>query len=135
MTDEELKAKVIADEDVYDSLVSEYGREYLYEKQPDDALMEMDDENIKMACGDDGLSILQRAFHGYDFNPYREDNKEPFNPNRDYFFLNGYANMVSVDDGDVDEYLKYAIDNNEDFVDYCIEQGYVTESDVQSDEE
>lgn len=43
--------------------------------------------------------------------------------------------MVSVDEGDVDEYLKYVIDNNEDFVDYCIEQGYVTESDVQSDEE
>lgn len=135
MNDEELKAKVLEDEDVYDSLVGEYGRDYLIEEQPDDALMELDEENVKMACGDDAINILQRAFHGYDFNPYNSDSKEPFNPNRDYFFLNGYANMVSVDDGDVDEYLKYAINSKEDFVEWCIREGYVTESDVQSDEE
>lgn len=135
MNDEELKAKVLEDEDVYDSLVGEYGRDYLIEEQPDDALMELDEENVKMACGDDAINILQRAFHGYDFNPYNSDSMEPFNPNRDYFFLNGYANMVSVDDGDVDEYLKYAINSKEDFVEWCIREGYVTESDVKSDEE
>jgi len=134
MTDEELAAKVLEDEDLYDSLVSEYGKDYLYEEQPDDALMELDEENVKMACGDDAMNILQRAFFGYDFNPYNEDKKEPFNPNRDYFFLNGYANMVSVDDGDVDEYLKYAI-NKDEFVEWCILEGNVTESDVQSDED
>jgi hypothetical protein len=134
MTDEELAAKVLEDEDLYDSLVSEYGKDYLYEEQPDDALMELDEENVKMACGDDAMNILQRAFFGYDFNPYNEDKKEPFNPNRDYFFLNGYANMVSVYDGYVDEYLKYAI-NKDEFVEWCILEGNVTESDVQSDED
>jgi hypothetical protein len=135
MTDEELAAKVLEDEDLYDSLVSEYGKDYLYEEQPDDALMELDEENVKMACGDDAMNILQRAFFGYDFNPYNEDKKEPFNPNRDYFFLNGYANMVSVDDGDVDEYLKYAINSKDEFVEWCIREGNVTESDVQTEDE
>lgn len=135
MTDEELKAKVLEDEDLYDSLVSEYGKDYLYEEQPDDALMELDEENVKMACGDDAMNILQRAFFGYDYNPYNSDNKEPFNPNRDYFFLNGYANMVSVDDGDVDEYLKYAINSKDEFVEWCIREGNVTESDVQTEDE
>ncbi len=134
MTDEELAAKVLEDEDLYDSLVSEYGKDYLYEEQPDDALMELDEENVKMACGDDAMKILQRAFFGYDFNPYNEDKKEAFNPNRDYFFLNGYAHMVSVDEGDVDEYLKYAISSNE-FVEWCIREGNVTESDVQTEDE
>lgn len=135
MTDEELAAKVLEDEDLYDSLVSEYGKDYLYEEQPDDALMELDEENVKMACGDDAMNILQRAFFGYDFNPYNDDKKEPFNPNRDYFFLNGYANMVSVDDGDVDEYLKYAINSKDEFVEWCIREGNVTESDVQTENE
>lgn len=135
MTDEELAAKVLEDEDLYDSLVSEYGKDYLYEEQPDDALMELDEENVKMACGDDAMNILQRAFFGYDFNPYNEDKKEPFNPNRDYFFLNGYANMVSVDDGDVDEYLKYAINSKDEFVEWCIREGNVTENDVQTEDE
>ena len=135
MTDEELAAKVLEDEDLYDSLVSEYGKDYLYEEQPDDALMELDEENVKMVCGDDAMNILQRAFFGYDFNPYNEDKKEPFNPNRDYFFLNGYANMVSVDEGDVDEYLKYAINSKDEFVEWCIREGNVTESDVQTEDE
>ena len=135
MTDEELKAKVLEDDDVYESLVSEYGRDFLWEHQPDDVLMELDDENIKTACGDDVMMALQKAFHGYDFNPYNTDSHEPFNPNRDYFFLNGYANLVSVDADDEEEYLKYAINSKEDFVDFCIEQGYVSEDDVKSDEE
>lgn len=135
MTDEELAAKVLEDEDLYDSLVSEYGKDYLYEEQPDDALMELDEENVKMACGDDAMNILQRAFFGYDFNPYNDDKKEAFNPSRDYFFLNGYANMVSVDEGDVDEYLKYAINSKDEFVEWCIREGNVTESDVQTEDE
>ena len=107
----------------------------MWEYQPDDVLMELDDENIKTACGDDVMMALQKAFHGYDFNPYNTDSREPFNPNRDYFFLNGYANLVSVDADDEEEYLKYAINSKEDFVDFCIEQGYVSEDDVKSDEE
>lgn len=135
MTDEELAAKVLEDEDLYDSLVSEYGKDYLYEEQPDDALMELDEENVKMACGDDAMNILQRAFHGYDYNPYNDDHKEMFNPNREYFFLNDYANMVSVDERDVDEYLKSAINSKDDFVEWCIREGNVTESDVQTEDE
>jgi hypothetical protein len=130
MTDEEIKAKALEDDAVYDTLVEEYGMDYLREKQPDDILEYLDDENVKAACGDDAVNILSRAFHGYRYNPYNTESSEEFNPNDTYFFLNGYANMVSVQEEDKDEYLKNAINSKEDFVDWCLTEGYLTESDV-----
>lgn len=43
--------------------------------------------------------ILTRAFCGYDEDYRANDNEDPapFNPNREYFNLNGYGNLVSSD--------------------------------------
>ena len=130
MTDEEIKAKALEDEDVYDTLVESFGNNYLSEKQPDDELWTISDEDVRMACGDDAVNILSRAFHGYRFNPYNDASREEFNPNDTYFFMNGYGNMVSVHEEDRNEYLKKAIDSKEKFVGWCLEEGYLTEKDV-----
>lgn len=59
--------------------------------------------------------ILRRAFFGYD-EPYaKTDVKSSFNPNRDYFYLNGYGNLVSTDERDYSDYL------DEDFVQVIID--------------
>ena len=57
------------------------------------------------------LEILTRAFYGYD-DLYTDENgrhTEEFNPNRDYFYYNGYGNLVSTDEKDyswkLDEYF------------------------------
>ena len=134
MTDEEIKAKALEDEDVYDTLVESYGNDYLREYQPDDELWFISDEDVKQACGDDAVNILSRAFHGYRFNPYNDDSREEFNPNDTYFFMNGYGNMVSVQEEDKNEYLKKAIDRKDEFVDWCLNVGYLTESDVTEEE-
>lgn len=130
MTDEEIKAKALEDEDVYDTLVESFGNNYLSEKQPDDELWTISDEDVRMACGDDAVNILSRAFYGYRFNPYNDESREEFNPNDTYFFMNGYGNMVSVQDEDRNEYLKKVIDSKEEFVGWCLEEGYLTEKDV-----
>lgn len=130
MTDEEIKAKALEAGDVYDTLVESFGNDYLREKQSDDELLTICDEDVRMACGDDAVNILSRAFHGYRFNPYNDESREGFNPHDTYFFLNGYGNMVSVQEEDRTEYLKKAIDNDEEFVAWCLENGYFTEKDV-----
>lgn len=49
--------------------------------------------------------ILRLAFFGYD-DPYAKDDvKSSFNPNRDYFYINGYGNLVSTDERDYSDYL------------------------------
>nr|DAQ18368.1 MAG TPA: hypothetical protein [Caudoviricetes sp.] len=53
----------------------------------------------------DPLEILRRAFFGYD-EPYEKCKQHyPFNPNRYYFYLNGYGNLVSTDERDYSDYL------------------------------
>ena len=44
------------------------------------------------------LEAITRAFYGYDADSSGEDNYAPFNPNRDYFYFNGYGNLVSTDE-------------------------------------
>lgn len=59
--------------------------------------------------------ILRRAFFGYD-EPYaKSEARSSFNPNRDYFYLNGYGNLVSTDERDYSDYLE------EDFVQEIID--------------
>jgi hypothetical protein len=79
-----------------------------------------DDRYYEMECLDehfydtDARDILYRAFYGYDEDTWHTDsqgNKEygAFNPNRDYFYYNGYGNLVSTNYKDysshLDEYL------------------------------
>lgn len=62
----------------------------------------------------DPSEILRSAFFGYDDVNSTSDQKSPFNPNRDYFYINGYGNLVSTDKYDYSDYL------NEDFVNAII---------------
>lgn len=55
--------------------------------------------------GTDPLEVLRRAFFGYDDVNSTSDQKAPFNPNRDYFYLNGYGNLVSTNERDYSDYL------------------------------
>ena len=72
--------------------------------------MEMLDEFYQ---GQSAIEILRRAFYGHD---ERDGEKSEFNPNRKYFYFNGYGNLVSVDEYDEEEYYKDFLD------DYAVEQ-------------
>jgi len=65
----------------------------------------------------DPSEILARAFYGYDEESYITDSYgrreySAFNPNRDYFRLNGYGNLVSADYTDYSDQLDhYAVES------------------------
>jgi hypothetical protein len=65
--------------------------------------------------GSDPIELLQRAYYGRDDDTWTTDasgNKTygEFNPNRDYFYYNGYGNLVSSDYKDYSAHLdEYAI--------------------------
>lgn len=67
--------------------------------------------------GTDPLEILRRAYFGYDEEDSTLEEKEPFNPNKDYFYLNGMRDLVSTDCQDYSDYL------DERFVEEIIENG------------
>ena len=73
----------------------------------------------------DPVELLQRAFYGRDDeNYYTKENGEkeygPFNPNREYFYYNGYGNLVSADykdySGHLDEYAVEAMLENREYI-------------------
>ena len=63
-------------------------------------------------------NILYSAFYGYDKYYKNSEQPIPFNPNRNYFYFNGYGNLVSIDEKDYSDYL----DNN--FVQEIIDNRY-----------
>lgn len=74
----------------------------------------------------DPLEILRRAYYGRDDDTYTTDssgNKTygEFNPNRDYFYYNGYGNLVSSDYKDysahLDNYAVEAMSKNRSYID------------------
>lgn len=69
--------------------------------------------------GKDVTKILRRAYFGHDDDTWHEENGEKvygeFNPNRDYFYFNGYGNLVSTDYKDYSDYLD--LDYVQDIVD------------------
>lgn len=76
--------------------------------------MEMLDEFYR---GTDPLELLQRAYFGRDDDNWTTDSRGDktygeFNPNRDYFYYNGYGNLVSSDYKDYSAHLdEYAINS------------------------
>lgn len=64
--------------------------------------------------GTEPLEVLRRSFFGYDDVYSASKQKAPFNPNRDYFYLNGYGNLVSTDERDYSDFL------DEEFVEEII---------------
>ncbi len=65
--------------------------------------------------GFDSLTLLRLAFYGYDDDGSTLEKKAQFNPNRDYFYINGLGNFVSTDQQDYSDYL------DENFVEEIIE--------------
>ena len=68
------------------------------------------DELDEIYHGVDPIEILSRAFYGYDSETWHTDShgdKEygAFNPNREYFYFNGYGNLVSADYKDYSDKL------------------------------
>lgn len=65
----------------------------------------------------DPMDILYRAFYGHDDDTWTTDTRGdreygPFNPNRDYFYFNGYGNLVSSNYKDYSGFLdRYAIED------------------------
>lgn len=80
----------------------------------------------------DPSEVLQRAFYGYDADSTYLDScgnkvSGAFNPNRDYFYYNGYGNLVSSDYKDYSAFLDhYFIDSlleNRAYI-YSLEDSY-----------
>ena len=98
----------------------------------DDRYYSMDELNEHFS-GQDPVDILYRAFYGHDDDNWTTDEHgereyREFNPNRDYFYYNGYGNLVSSNYRDYSDKLDhyfvedlaenrqhiYAIEDNED---------------------
>lgn len=81
----------------------------------DDRYYSMEELN-DLYSGQEPQEILFRAFYGFDADTWSTDGSGDkiygaFNPNRDYFYLNGYGNLVSSDYKDYSDKLdKYAIE-------------------------
>ena len=70
------------------------------------AMDELDD----LYDGEEPSEVLRRAFYGHDddswtYDSHGEKNYGQFNPNREYFYFNGYGNLVSTDYRDYSTYL------------------------------
>jgi len=79
----------------------------------DDRCYPMDELN-ELLQGKDIDWILARAYYGWDDDDWHEENGEkihgPFCPNREYFYFNGYGNLVSTDCPDYSNYIgEYAV--------------------------
>ena len=84
------------------------------------------DELDELYNGTDSSEISRRAYYGYDDDTYTTDasgNKTygEFNPNREYFYFNGYGNLVSSDYKDysahLDEWTIGAMSENRYYID------------------
>lgn len=82
----------------------------------DDRYYLMEDLN-EFYNGTDPIELLHRAYYGHDDDTWTTDasgNKTygEFNPNREYFYYNGYGNLVSSDYKDYSAHLdRYAIES------------------------
>ena len=70
----------------------------------EDRIFPMEDLN-DVCQGFTNIDVLQRAFYGYDEPVNKDDQRQPFNPNRQYFYFNGFGNLVSIDEKAYNSYL------------------------------
>ena len=72
------------------------------------------------------LELLYRTYYGRDDDTYTTDSRGDktygeFNPNREYFYYNGYGNLVSSDYKDysshLDEYAIESMSENRQYID------------------
>lgn len=82
----------------------------------DDRYYSMEELN-EFYNGTDPLELLQRAYYGRDDDTWTTDSRGDkvygeFNPNREYFYYNGYGNLVSSNYKDYSSHLdEYAIES------------------------
>lgn len=97
----------------------------------DDVVCEMEMLN-ELFSGCDNIEILNRAFFGRDDETWHTDASGekiygPFNPNRDYFYFDGYGNLVSCDYKDyssqLDKYAVEAMSENKQYIDAITDGG------------
>ena len=93
------------------------------------------DELDEFYNGTEPLEILRRAYYGRDDDTYTTDSNGnrtygEFNPNRDYFYYNGYGNLVSSDYKDytahLDEYAIEAMSENRPYIDTIADDDELT---------
>ena len=91
----------------------------------DDRYYNMDELN-DLYSGQEPQEILFRAFYGFDADTWMTDSRgdkeyRAFNPNREYFYFNGYGNLVSSDYKDysdkLDGYAIEAMSENRNYID------------------
>ena len=107
---------------------NEHAREY---GDPDSVLEDMEYLEEMCSCGGDWANpiyVLQRAFHGYRYSRFANDGRErePFNPNDEYFTFNGYGNLVSVSKHDWAHYWASAVDED-NYIDAAEDEGRLGE--------
>ena len=83
----------------------------------DDKIYPMDELN-ELFQGTEPDEIIRRAFYGYDEPINKDEERLPFNPNREYFYFNGYGNLVSIDEKDYSSYIE------ESFIQDIIDNSY-----------
>ena len=108
----------------FDEMLEQYGVEFLNETDPDSAPWDMDDFNDLTGYGNDPLEAIRRAFYGERYG-FKNDS---FNPNDEYFAYNGYGNLVSINERDLNEYLNDYVDE-EEFYNYCVDNSYFESED------
>ena len=90
----------------------------------DDRYYNMDELN-DFYIGQEPQEILFRAFYGFDADGWHTDSRGDkeygaFNPNRNYFYFNGYGNLVSSDYKDysdkLDEYAVEAMSEDRNYI-------------------
>ena len=126
-TAEEITADIIAyfenNEDIFNDCMEELDGYIGY--LGDNRYYSMD-ELDEFYRDSDPLEILRRAYYGRDDDTWTTDsngNKTygEFNPNRDYFYYNGYGNLVSSDYKDysahLDHYAIEAMSENRSYID------------------
>ena len=73
----------------------------------DDKIYPMDDLN-EFFSNEKPDEIIRRAFYGYDEPINENEQRQPFNPNREFFYFNGCGNLVSIAEKDYSDYLDIA---------------------------
>ena len=126
-TAEEVTADIIAffqeHDDIYNDAIEELDNYNGY--LGDDRYYSMDELN-DLYSGIEPQEILLRAFYGFDDDSWHTDSSgnkiyEAFNPNRDYFYFNGYGNLVSSNykdySGQLDDYAIESMNENRLYID------------------
>ena len=111
----------------YEELLKQYGEEYLEETNRADVFFYPMESLSEIALDgiDSALEIFEagRSAYGYTTGDPNSKKTEWFNSD-EYFFFDGYGNLVSLGESQVADYLSFVI-NKRDFVGWCEEQGYV----------